>query len=94
MLAPLQKLAIFLLSLGLERGQRVIELMDSDEIKAIASEMGKLTEISAEKQKIVWSEFEQLGYHNEMNCMEIISVIRMMFHGSKITEKSRNRFSR
>ncbi len=92
MLRPLQKVAIFLALVGLERGGSVIELMDNDEIKAVIPEIRKLGEISQEAQEVVWGEFEQLGYKEELRSPEILSVIRMLFNGSKISDKEKRRF--
>jgi len=91
-LKSLQKVAMFFVIIGLERGRSVIELMDNDEIKAVIPEIRKLVAISQEAQQEVWAEFEQLGYEDEMRPPEILSMIRMLFNGSKISDKEKRRF--
>lgn len=87
MLKSLQKVAIFLLIIGLPRGKSIISLMDSDEIRTIVPAIGKLSEISEEVQKSVWAEFEQLGYEKNMSPSDALYVIRLLFNSSKINNK-------
>lgn len=82
---PLEKAAIFLVIVGLERGRKIIELMDNGEIHAIVPEIRKLKELSAEVQETVWTEFEQLGYDDKMKPSEVLYLIRLLFNGSKIS---------
>ena len=89
---PLQKVAIFLVIIGIERGRSIISLMDSDEINAVVPEIRNLMELSQKIKRDVWAEFEQLGYDEKMNPSEILGVIRLLFNGSKISDKSRTRF--
>jgi flagellar motor switch protein FliG len=84
-LKPLEKAAIFLVIVGLERGRNIIELMDNGEIHAIVPEIRKLTELSAQVQETVWTEFEQLGYDDKMKPSEVLYLIRLLFNGSKIS---------
>lgn len=84
MLTQLQKAAAFLLMIGLEKGRRVLNLMDSDEIKNISSEFAKLTELSPHIQEQVRYDFAQLGYEPEMSPAETLYVLRQLFNGSKI----------
>jgi len=86
-LMPINKVAIFLMAIGLEKGQNVIALMDTSEIKAVVSEIRGLKSITPEIQEKVWSEFTQLGYEEEMKPPEILTIMRFLFNGSKITEK-------
>lgn len=88
----LQKVAVFLFIIGFEKGRSIFPLMDSDEINNIVPEISKLTEFSQEMQERVWDEFKQLGYKDEMNPSETLSVIRLLFNGSKISNKSKKRF--
>lgn len=88
----LQKVAVFLVMIGIERGRSIIELMDSDEINAIVPEIRDLMELSQEIQESVWDEFGQLGYEDKLNPSEILGVIRLLFNGSKISDKSRRKF--
>ena len=90
----LEKVAIFLLILGLERARSIIELMDNDEIKTIVPRIGKLMEVSSETQESVWAEFAQLGYEDQMKPSAALSVIRSLFNGSKIMDKDKMRFIR
>ena len=92
MLERLEKVAIFLLMLGIERASSIIELMDSDEIKTIVPRIGKLTEVSPEAQASVWAEFEQLGYEDQLNPSSTLGVMRLLFNGSKIRDKDRKRY--
>jgi len=91
-LKPLQKVAIIFAIVGFEKGRSIIELMDSDEIKAVVPEIRKLIEISPEVQQQVWAEFTQLGYQDNMRPSEILSIIRLLFGGSKISDKVGRRF--
>ena len=70
---PIRKVAIFLMMIGLKKGQSIIELMDNSEIKVVVSEIKKLTTVDEEMQNNVWAEFRGLGslyflyytiYHN------------------------------
>lgn len=92
MLKPLQKVAIIFAIVGFEKGKSIIELMDSDEIKAVVPEIRKLIEISPIVKQNVWAEFEQLGYEDNMGPSEMLGIIRLLFGGSKISEKVRRRF--
>ncbi|WP_094605206.1 hypothetical protein SPSIL_032780 [Sporomusa silvacetica DSM 10669] len=99
MLNPLQKVAVFLFMIGLEKGRKIMDLMDSAEIKNIFSEFGKLAEVSPNVQERVWYEFAQLGYEAKMNPAETLYVLRQLFNGGKISDKEKNpyhknRFSR
>ncbi len=85
---PLEKVAIFLVIIGLEKGRKVIELMDTAEISAIVPEIRKLIEISQERQESIGAEFKQLGYKEDMHPSEILSIIRLLFNGSKIKRNS------
>ena len=85
----LEKVAIFLLMFGLEKGRSIIDLMDSDEIKTIVPRIGKLVDISPQTQKDVWAEFEQLGYEDQMGPSGALCVIRLLFNGSKIRDKDK-----
>ena len=83
----LEKVAIFLVMIGLERGRSIIGMMDSDEISAIVPKIRNLDELSQETQECVWTEFAQLGYRDTMNPSEILGIIRLLFNGSKIKDK-------
>jgi len=91
-LKPLQKVAVFLVIIGIERGRSIISLMDSDEINAVIPEIRNLMGLSQEIKKSVWADFEQLGYEDKMKPFEALGVIRLLFNGSKISDKSRRRF--
>lgn len=92
MLKPLQKVAAFLLIVGLERGRSIIALMDNDEIKTIVPEFKKLSNLSSEIQESVREDFEQLGYEDKMKPSEALGVIRLLFDGSKIHDKEKRIF--
>ena len=92
MLNPLQKVAIFLFMIGLENGRKIMDLMDSAEIKNIFSEFGKLSEVLPNVQESVWYEFAQLGYESEMNPAETLYVLRQLFDGGKISDKEKNSY--
>lgn len=91
---PLEKVANFLFIIGFEKASRIIALMDSNEIKIILPKIRKLIEVSPETQKNIWAEFKQLGYEETMNSSETIGVIRLLFNGSKISDKERPKFFR
>lgn len=90
----LEKVAIFLLLLGLEKASHIIELMDSDEIKTIVPRIKKIVDISPEEQAYVWGEFAQLGYEEQMTSSAVLGVIRSLFNGSKIKDKDKKTFFR
>lgn len=85
MLTSIKKAAIFLMILGVEKGQRIIELMDNGEIKAVVTEIRKLTELSRKIQESVWDEFRELGYEEQMKPSEALTIIRFLFNGTKIS---------
>lgn len=87
----LQKVAAFLFIIGLEKGKKVLALMDSDELKNVLAEFGKLQELSPKLQENIWHEFEQLGYEKGMNPVETLYVCRQFFNGSKISDKDKKR---
>lgn len=82
---PIKKVAIFLMAIGVEKGQSIIELMDNGEIKAVVPEIRSLTAISPEMQKSIWAEFKELGYEDKMKPSEALTIIRFLFNGSKIS---------
>lgn len=84
-MTPIKKAAVFLMILGVEKGQRVIELMDNGEIKAVVTEIRKLTELSQNIQESVWNEFKELGYEERMKPSEALTIIRFLFNGTKIS---------
>jgi hypothetical protein len=86
-LGPIKRVAIFLLAIGVEKGQSVIALMDVGEIKAIVSEFQKLTVISQAVKASVMAEFTAAGYKENMRPSEVLTIIRRLFNGSKISNK-------
>jgi len=84
-LTPIKKMAIFLVAIGEEKAQRIIALMDNSEIKTVISEIRKLTVISQEMQDIVWTEIQELGYEERMTPPEVLTIMRFLFNGSKIS---------
>ncbi|MEN6411217.1 MAG: hypothetical protein ABFC84_00450 [Veillonellales bacterium] len=86
---PIKKVAIFLIILGMEKGQSIISLMDISEINAVVSEIRRLTALSPETQKSVWDEFKELGYEDTMSPSETLTIIRFLFNGTKISDKAR-----
>lgn len=86
---PIQKVAIFLMIIGVEKGQRIITLMDNHEINAVVPEIRSLTAISTEIQRSVMVEFEELGYEDTMKPAEALTILRFLFNGSAISDKSR-----
>lgn len=87
-MTPIDKVAVFLMLLGIKRGQAIIALMDNNEIKAVASAIRDLTTISQEVQERVWAEFLELGYREEMNSSEVLTKIRFLFHGTEICDET------
>jgi len=80
--------------IGFEKGSRIIELMDNGEIQTIVPKINKVGEVSQEMQESIWAQFVELGYEEEMSAPEVLTVIRMLFNGSKITTKDTSGFSR
>ena len=87
-----QKVATFLFMIGLEKGRKTMDLMDSDEVKNILSAFSKLPELSPTIQERIWQEFVQLGYGAELSPVETLYVLRQLFNGSKISDKENKRF--
>jgi len=88
-LTSIKKVAIFLMMIGVERGQRIIGLMDNGEINAVVPEIRSLTDILPEIQESVRAEFVELGYEDKMKPSEVLTIIRFLFNGSKIGDKGR-----
>ena len=86
-LTPLKKVAIFLMIVGVEKGQSIIGLMDNSEIKAVIPEIRDLTAVSRETQGRISAEFKELGYEDDMSPSEALTVIRFLFDGRKIGGK-------
>ena len=84
---PIKKVAIFLMIIGVEKGQRIIALMDNGEINAVIPKIQNLTVISQEIQESIWAEFKELGYEDKMKPSEALTIIRLLFNGSKIGYK-------
>lgn len=85
----LKKVAIFLMIIGVEKGQGILKLMDNGEINAIVPEIRRLEEISRETQANIIAEFAGLGYEDKMKPSETLTIIRFLFNGSKISHGSR-----
>lgn len=83
-MTPLQKVAVFLMIIGAEKGQNIIALMDNSEIKAVVPEIRGLTAVSPATQGRIWAEFKELGYEDKLNPSEALTVIRFLFDGRKI----------
>lgn len=86
-MVPIKKVAIFLMIIGVEKGQRVISLMDTDEIKVIVSEFRSIAVITQDIKDSVVAEFKELGYEDSMKPTEVLTIIRFLFNGSKISNK-------
>ena len=84
-MTTIQKVAIFLMLLGAEKGQSIIALMDNGEIKAVLLKIRSLTAFSQEIQESIWAEFQELGYEDKMKPSEVLTIIRFLFGGSKIS---------
>jgi flagellar motor switch protein FliG len=92
MMNDIEKVAIFLLMIGFKKASGIIGLMDNDEIKNIVPKIDSLVEVPLEKQEQVWTQFVELGYEESMSSPEVLTVIRMLFNGSKIGDKEERRF--
>ena len=88
-MTPIKKVAIILMIIGVETGQKIIALMDNSEIRAVVPEIQNLTAISPDMQDSVWNEFKELGYEEEMKPSEMLTIMRFLFNGSKIGDRSR-----
>lgn len=86
-LNSVQKVAVFLYIMGLEDGKKVMALMDSDEIKNVIAEFGRLSEFPLDEQQNIRNEFIQMGYESGMNPAETLYVLRKLFNGGKIRDK-------
>ncbi len=87
-----KKVAVFLMMLGMKKGQSILALMDNSEIKAVVSEFRSLSAVSPELQKSVWAEFKELGFEENMRPSEIVTILRFLFNGSKISDKGDRRY--
>jgi len=83
-LTPLEKVAVFLMIAGVEKGRGIIALMDDSEIKAVVPAIRRLTAVSREMQASVAAEFAELGYEDDMSPSAALTVIRVLFDGRKI----------
>jgi flagellar motor switch protein FliG len=88
-LTPLKKVAIFLMLIGLEKGQGILALMDNAEINAVIPEIRRLTAVPEGILEGVWAEFREWGYEETMNPAEALTIIRFLFDGRKIGERNR-----
>lgn len=85
-LIPLKKVAAFLMSMNQEKGQNIIALMDNAEIRAVVAEIKRLPEFSEEEKDGFRAEFKGLGYTEKMNPAEVLTVMRFLFNGGKISK--------
>lgn len=83
----IKKVAVFLMMIGVEKGQSIIALMDNGEIRAVVTAFRSVSSLSPKDQKSVWAEFEELGYEDKLKPSEVITIIRSLFNGSKISTK-------
>lgn len=83
-LTPLKKVAVFLMLIGADKGQRIIALMDTGEIKAVVSEIRKLAALSPELRRTVLAEFAALGYRDDLTAFETLDIIRLLAGGRKL----------
>ena len=86
---PVKKVAIFLILIGVEKGQSIIALMDNGEINAVIPEIRSLTVLSQEIQQSIWAEFKELGYEDNMKPSDALTIIRFLFNGSIIGNKGK-----
>lgn len=82
-LLPMKKVAVFLMLLGPEKGRRILDQMDTAEIKAVVEQVQRLTVLAPELQDRVWKEFVELGYGEELNPAQTLTVIRFLCHAQK-----------
>ncbi len=75
--------------IGAQKGQSILALMDNGEIRAVVPEIRRLKAISREMQESIWAELEDLGYEDNMKPSEALTIIRFLFNGRKIADKSR-----
>ncbi|MDT8903985.1 hypothetical protein [Anaeroselena agilis] len=87
-MTALKKVAVFLMIIGVEKGQRIFQLMDNSEIKAVVPEIRGLTAVTRQTQETVWAEFKDLGYEDNMNPAEALDIVRLLFNGRKIGGKA------
>jgi len=83
---PLKKVAVFLMSIDREKGQNIIALMDNAEIRAVVTEIKRLPALSQEDKESIRAEFNELGYTEQMNPSEMLTIMRFLFDGSKISK--------
>ncbi|MDU4960609.1 MAG: hypothetical protein E6X17_08095 [Sporomusaceae bacterium] len=79
-----QKAAVILLLLGLEKGGRIMQLMDTDEVRRIIAAWEQIRNLPETVQQSVWSEFIRLGYDESMKPAEALWILRQFFAGSRI----------
>lgn len=83
-MAPLEKLAVFLVLLGFEKGKKLFAFMDTQELRHVVRAMEKVENLSPKVQEAVWAEVRQLGYKDALEPTEVMYVLRGLFNGSKI----------
>lgn len=88
-LRAVQKIAAFLVLIGLTKGKKIMNLMDSDELKNVLIEMEGLPELSPAMKDSVWHELLQLGYEETMTSVETLGVLRQFCNGGKISNQLR-----
>ena len=84
----LEKTAAFLVLLGLERGRHVLDFMDSDEINTVVETIGKLPPLTPALQEALLAELVERGYEADMHPFDLLQVLRSLFQGGKISERS------
>ena len=74
------------MSMNQEKGQKIIALMDNAEIRGVVTEIKRLPEFSEEEKDGIRAEFKGLGYTEQMNPSEVLTIMRFLFDGSKISK--------
>lgn len=85
---PAKKVAIFIMMIGMKKGQSIIELMDNSEINAVVAEIRNLTGVSQRIQESVLMKLKELGYEDKMKPSDVLTIMRFLFNGSKISDKT------
>lgn len=77
----LEKVAVFLILVGQEKGRRILALLDDDEIKRIILKLREVSVITEQMQQSVWREFYSLGYEEGMKAADIVNILRFSAGG-------------
>ncbi|MDU2064895.1 MAG: hypothetical protein E6713_08625 [Sporomusaceae bacterium] len=75
-----RKVAIFLFLIGLDKGRKIMDLMDSGELKQVLREMKTVQAVSETEGEFVRNLFLELGYEAKTSPVDTMFFIRQVLH--------------